>query len=78
MLPNLSYEDKILSILKTKSLVNEINLSFLLKDDLKFDPMDFFDIILEIEQFFSIELNDDDIYKIMTVADLIKNVQEKI
>ncbi len=71
-------EEEILNVLKKKSLIVDICNSSSLKEDLKIDPMDYFDIILEIEHMFSIELNDDDIYEIITVNDLVECVRKKI
>lgn len=75
---NNNSESIIIDIIKKKSLINTFDFKANLKDDLKIDPMDFFDIILELEQIFSIEIQDEDIYNITTVSDLIIYIKKKI
>lgn len=75
---NENCENIILNVLKKKSLINTISLISKLREDLQFDSIDFFDVIIEIEHIFCIELYDDDIYNIVTIDDLVKSVKGKI
>ena len=46
-------------------------------DDLGCDSLDMVDLIMECEKEFNISIPDDDVYKILTVQDLIDYVTER-
>ena len=45
--------------------------------DLGADSLDMVDIIMKIEEEFSIEINDEDAEKLQTVGDVVKYIEEK-
>ncbi len=54
-----------------------ITLNSTFKRDLKVDSLDIFEIILELEEQFSIEIPTEDLENIVTVQDLVRYLEEK-
>ena len=71
--------DRIVTIIQERQgddfVVTE-NLS--LKDDLDADSVDLMEFILTIEDEFGIEISDEEIDQIQSVADVLKTIKEKI
>ena len=71
--------DRIVSIIQERQgedfVVTE-NLS--LKDDLDADSVDLMEFVLTIEDEFGIEISDEEIDNLQSVADVIKAIKEKI
>ena len=71
--------DRIVTIIQERQgedfVVTE-NLS--LKDDLDADSVDLMEFVLTIEDEFGIEISDDEIDNLQSVADVIKAIKEKI
>lgn len=66
-----------------KIIIEKINTSLpvytdsLLKEDLGVDSLDIIDIILELEDFFNIEILDDELYYVKNVNDIVRLICEK-
>jgi acyl carrier protein len=58
--------------------VEDIQLTWSLRDDLGMDSMQAVSLSLDLEDALSISLDDDDLTKLETVGDLFKIVQEKL
>lgn len=54
-----------------------INLDSTFKGDLKVDSLDIFEIILELEEQFSIEIPTEDLENIVTIQDLVRYLEGK-
>lgn len=67
----------ILKILEKKTSNTNITLESLFIEDLCIEFLDLLDIILEIEDYFSTEFLDDEVYKIKTVGDLLYLVDNR-
>lgn len=66
-----------------KIITEKINTSLpvytdsLLKEDLGADSLDIIDIIIELEDFFNIEIFDDELYYVRNVNDIVRLICEK-
>ena len=58
--------------------VNEITLNTKFIDDLGADSLDLFQIITSIEEAFSIEIDYEDVEKIVTVGDAVEKINQAI
>ena len=71
--------DRIVSIIQERQgedfVVTE-NLS--LKDDLDADSVDLMEFVLTIEDEFGIEISDEEIDQLQSIADVLKTIKEKI
>lgn len=63
---------------KFKRLDKKITLNTHLYKDLNFDSLDAVEIIVELEEKFKVELQDEDVEKFKTVKDLVKIVNSKL
>jgi acyl carrier protein len=54
-----------------------ITLETRLLEDLSFDSLDVVELVVEIEDTFGVELNEDHLTRVKTVGDLIKEIQPK-
>lgn len=71
--------DRIVTIIQERQGENFVvteNLS--LKDDLDADSVDLMEFVLTIEDEFGIEISDEEIDNLQSVADVIKAIKEKI
>jgi acyl carrier protein len=54
-----------------------ITLETRLLEDLSLDSLDVVELVVEIEDMFGVELNEDHLTRVKTVGDLIKEIQPK-
>ena len=72
--------EKVKKILSEQFDVEEENITFdtSFTDDLNADSLDLVDLIMDVEDVFEIEVEDDDAKGIYTVGDLVKYIEDKI
>lgn len=72
--------EKVKKILSEQFDVEEENITFdtSFTDDLNADSLDLVDLIMDVEDVFEIEVEDDDAKGISTVGDLVKYIEDKI
>ncbi len=72
--------EKVASILADQLDIDadEITLESTLVDDLGADSLDTIDIVMSVEDMFSIEVPDEIIEKMSTVADIVNYIEEKV
>ena len=72
--------EKVKKILSEQFDVEEENITFdtSFTDDLNVDSLDLVDLIMDVEDVFEIEVEDDDAKGISTVGDLVKYIEDKI
>ena len=71
-------EKEIMSLIKKMVKVDiPIKQNMYLIQDLKFDSLSFYELVLNIEEKYNIHFEEEDIWKIQTVGDIIKNIKEK-
>jgi acyl carrier protein len=63
---------------KEKSLLDNVGMDTLIIQDLKVNSARLIDIIIEAEDAFDIEIDDDDADQIRTVGDAVKVVENKL
>ncbi len=57
---------------------SEIAMDTNLTEDLSADSLDFVDLIMSLEDEFSLEFNEDDADKFKTVGDIVKHIEESM
>lgn len=57
---------------------SEITMETNLVDGLNADSLDFVDLIMSLEDEFSLEFNEDDADKFKTVGDIVKHIEETL
>lgn len=57
--------------------VEEVQPQKNLKDDLKADSLDLFDLVTELEEKYSIEIPTEDLEQMVTVADVMNYIEKK-
>ena len=55
---------------------NEISMTTSLKDDLDIDSLDLIDLVMSLEDEFSVELPDEALAEMQTVGDIVKYIEE--
>ena len=72
--------EKVVSILSDQFEVSEDSITpeTLIAEDLNADSLDVVDLIMSVEDEFEIEVPDEDVEGIKTVADLVKYIEEKV
>ena len=72
--------EKVKKILSEQFDVEEetITIDTSFTDDLNADSLDLVDLIMDVEDVFEIEVEDDDAKGISTVGDLVKYIEDKI
>ena len=55
---------------------NEVSLDASLLNDLDIDELDFWDLVMDIEDVFNVEITDEAVEDIKTVGDLVKFIDE--
>ena len=73
-------EEKVITIIKSqlsgKENINDISLSTDISSDLEADSLDVVELVMALEEEFSIDISDDSVEKLKTVGDVVKHVQE--
>ncbi|MEZ3435318.1 MAG: acyl carrier protein [Lachnospiraceae bacterium] len=54
---------------------NEIQMDSKIKDDLGADSLDVFEMVMGIEEAFDLEIDNDDVEKIVTVGDIVEQIR---
>ena len=77
---NISVEEKVKEILVDKLVLSldDISNHDNLENDLMADDLDVIDIVMELEDFYDIEIRDDVVTNIETVQDLVNCVQDLV
>lgn len=55
---------------------NEISMTTSLKEDLDIDSLDLIDLVMSLEDEFSVELPDEALAEMQTVGDIVKYIEE--
>ncbi|GIX04640.1 MAG: acyl carrier protein [Planctomycetaceae bacterium] len=74
-----SVAEKVIGIVSEKLNVprEDVRMESKFIDDLKADSLDVVELVMELEDEFSIQIPDEDYEKIQTVADAVKYIEEK-
>ena len=57
---------------------SEISMDTNLIEDLSADSLDFVDLVMSLEDEFSLEFNEDEADKFKTVGDIVKHIEENV
>lgn len=68
--------EKVKEIIKEDKKELEIELYSNIKNDLNLDSLDIVDRLLSIEEYFLIEISDDELIKIETIEDLVSCIKK--
>ena len=55
---------------------SEVTMESSIKDDLKFDSLDLFEFISDVQEHFDIEIPTEDLTKMETVADVVNYIEQ--
>lgn len=77
MLDRPKIERKVFDIISEMMNI-EVSLSTRLQEDLNADSLDTVEIVMEIEDCFDVEINDDDVSSIKTVEDVVKALIKRL
>lgn len=69
-------EEKIFSMIKDEFDIDEISRDMKIREDFEVDSISILEFVMDIEEEFDIEIDDDDIDKMITVGDVIDYVEK--
>ncbi len=69
--------DKIIEMVKEELMVNELDLNANLLDDYDIDSIGLIEFIMNLEEEFDIQIEDEEIQELKSTEDVIKLVEEK-
>lgn len=70
-------EDKIISMAKEEFGLEEVTLDMSLTDDFDIDSISALEFVMDLEEEFDIEIDDEDLESMKTIGDFIAYVQAK-
>lgn len=70
-------EDKIISMAKEEFGLDEVTLDMSLADDFDIDSISALEFVMDLEEEFGIEIDDEDLESMKTIGDFIAYVQAK-
>lgn len=67
--------DKVVEIIKEEFGVDEVTETTVIREDLGTDSIGLLELVMAIEEEFDIEISDENLDDILTVGDIVKNIE---
>ncbi|HHX66432.1 MAG: acyl carrier protein [Miniphocaeibacter sp.] len=68
--------DKVVEIIKEEFKVDNINENTIIREDLGTDSIGLLELVMAIEDEFDIEISDENLDEIVTVKDIVENIEK--
>ncbi len=68
--------DKVETIIKEQYGVENVDMSTVIREDLGADSIGLIELVMALEDEFDIEIDDSQLDKIITVGDIVENIEE--